>query len=833
MAGEIKGITIEFRGDTTKLDKALKQINSESRSTNRSLKEVNNALKFNPTNTTLLAQKQELLSKRVTETKDKLNALKDAQKKMDAAGVDKNSQEYQKLSRQIIVAENQLKNFTAQARKAAGVKLQALGEKFQQIGTKIKTAGDTLSKTLTPALAGIGAGSLAAFDEVDGALDTVEKKTGASGTALSGMEDTVKKLATTIPTSFETAGNAVGEVNTRFGLTGSALEKLSGQFIKFAELNGTDVSTSIDQVQKAMAAYNVPTKNASSYMDMLNKVGQATGISMDTLTGSLTANAPALTQMGLNSKQAAAMVGNLEKAGVDSGSVMAGLKKALKNAADEGKPMGVAMAEMGKSIKGAKTDQEAITRATKLFGAKAGPAIATAVRSGKLNFKSLADTASISGDTVAGTFKKTEDPIDKWKTTLNKLKLTGAEVGSSLGTVLAPMLEKVGAAAQKLANWFGGLNPKTQELVVKIGLAAGAAGPLLSIIGRMGTGIGTLMKVIAPLAGALFGVVPAETAAGTGATVASGGFMGLNIALGPLLITIGLIVAAIIGVILIFKNWDKIVKVFKATIHAFGKVFSTIGGGIKKAAGGMKDAVGTAFKTMGSKVKSAGTAIKNGVKTAFNNSLTIVKAVGKGMVENSKRSLANMKSAYKNAGGGIKGIVAAMRTGVYEHFKNLYNGLNTLTGGKFGQIVGKVRDKMGSMRDAIAGFGGRIKDAFRSLFSNIHIPLPHFSLKKSQKTLMGKTIEYPSGFSVDWYKTGGIFNRPSVIGVGEAGKEAVVPLSGSQMRPFAQAIAAEMHTGKTAGNTTIWNVTLDISNLKDLNNLDDFVKMIKRAKAFA
>lgn len=142
MAGTIKGITIEFRGNTTQLDKALKDVKKESKGVDAALKEVNNALKFNPKNTELLAQKQELLGRKVKETKERLDLLRQAQRKMDDdPSVDKTSQEYMKLRREIIVAESKVKHFNAEIRKIKYRNVTNLGNAFKTAGQKARTAG--------------------------------------------------------------------------------------------------------------------------------------------------------------------------------------------------------------------------------------------------------------------------------------------------------------------------------------------------------------------------------------------------------------------------------------------------------------------------------------------------------------------------------------------------------------------------------------------------------------------------------------------------------------------------------------------------------------------
>ena len=154
MAGNIKGITIEFRGDTTKLDKALRQVNNETRTIDKELRNVDKALKFNPTSVELWRQKQQLLSQKINETKDKLDLLKQQQATMDASGVDKNSMEYQKLQREIIETESKLKTFEGQLKQVGNVNLRAASEQFKEWGGSLTEAGQKM-QGLSMAAAGV------------------------------------------------------------------------------------------------------------------------------------------------------------------------------------------------------------------------------------------------------------------------------------------------------------------------------------------------------------------------------------------------------------------------------------------------------------------------------------------------------------------------------------------------------------------------------------------------------------------------------------------------------------------------------------------------------
>ena len=153
MAGNIKGITIEFQGDTTKLDKALRQIKNSTKDIDNELKQVNRELKFNPTSVELWRQKQDLLKQKIQETENNLKELKNIQAQMDAKGVDKNSEAYRRVQREIIATESKLKGFNAELRKVGQVNLRAMSEQFKDMGSKLASAGQAMRGISTAAAA--------------------------------------------------------------------------------------------------------------------------------------------------------------------------------------------------------------------------------------------------------------------------------------------------------------------------------------------------------------------------------------------------------------------------------------------------------------------------------------------------------------------------------------------------------------------------------------------------------------------------------------------------------------------------------------------------------
>lgn len=186
MAGQIKGITIEFRGETTSLDKALRKISSEANKTQREMTSINKALKFNPTSVDLWRQKQQVLNEKIKQTEERQKTLKDALKKMDDSGISHESEEYRRFQRELIETESKLKTFKAQLREIGNVNLRAMSEQFKEMGNKLTSAGQAMRGISTAAAAvtaAIGAAAVKSGKWADD-LNTMSKVYSISTTEL-------------------------------------------------------------------------------------------------------------------------------------------------------------------------------------------------------------------------------------------------------------------------------------------------------------------------------------------------------------------------------------------------------------------------------------------------------------------------------------------------------------------------------------------------------------------------------------------------------------------------------------------------------------------------
>lgn len=501
-ASTIKGITIEIGGDTTKLDKALSGVNKQSRDLQKELKEVEKGLKLDPKNTELLAQKQTILKEAVSATSDKLDVLKqaEAQVQQQFARGEVSEEQYRALQREIINTEADLKKLK-EAAESGNSALEKVGEVAGKIGEKSEALGKKLLP-VTGAITGIGAASIAAFNELDAGYDTIITKTGASGEALESLQDSMDNVFGALPIEAETAGIAIGEVNTRFGSTGKELEDLSQKFIQFSEINGTDLNTAIDSVDAIMTKFGVDSSHTGEVLGLMTKAGQDTGLSMDTLEKTLQTNGATLKEMGLDLTSSVNLLAQFEANGVDATTAMAGLKKAQQNATADGKTLGEALGETVEKIKNASSETEALQTATELFGKKGAAEMTQAIREGRLSVDDLSGSLSDYATTVEDTFNATLDPPDQAKVALNNLKVAGADLGNTLMQTVTPVLERVVKKVKQFTQWFKNLDDSQKNTIVRIGALVAAIGPALIAFGKISSGVSKAVGAFSKISGA-------------------------------------------------------------------------------------------------------------------------------------------------------------------------------------------------------------------------------------------------------------------------------------------------------------------------------------------
>ena len=238
--GNVKGITIRFEGDTTRLDRALRKINNSTKDIDKELRNVDKALKFNPTSVELWKQKQTILEQKIKQTKKNLEELKSAQTQMDTQGVDKNSEAYRRVQREIIETESKLKTFEGQLRKIGNVNLKAASEQFKQWGSQLEQAGQKmqgLSMAAAGVVASLGLISYKAGTNADD-LNTLSKVYGistqdlqmyaAAGDLVDVSVETIAKSHVKLEKSMSSAASGTGKNAEAFEALGVSLTDADG-----------------------------------------------------------------------------------------------------------------------------------------------------------------------------------------------------------------------------------------------------------------------------------------------------------------------------------------------------------------------------------------------------------------------------------------------------------------------------------------------------------------------------------------------------------------------------------------------------------------------------
>lgn len=307
------------------------------------------------------------------------------------------------------------------------------------------------------AAAGVGKALFDIGSKFDDAYDKIRVGTGATGKRLKGLQGDFKAVVKDVPTDFGSASTVIADLNTRLGLSGKPLRRFSKQMLELSRITDTEVGENVESVTRLFGDWSIKTGKQSKTLDKLFRVSQATGIGVSDLSRSMVQFGSPLRQLGFDFDRAAAMFALFEKEGVNVQTLMPGLKFALKNLSgatpkttEELKKLGVslkdpsvALEQVFKLLKDAPSDLKANELAFKVFGQRAGPDMAAAVREGRFDLDKLLKTMRGGKDTIRGAGRDTQDLAEKWIMFKNQ-----AMVG--LEPIATRVFKKVAVEADKL-----------------------------------------------------------------------------------------------------------------------------------------------------------------------------------------------------------------------------------------------------------------------------------------------------------------------------------------------------------------------------------------------
>ena len=600
-AGNIKGITIEIGGETTKLDKALRGINSTSKTLQNQLKAVNQALKLDPKNMELLAQKQEILSKSIETTKEKLQTLKTAQEQAAAAFArgEMDENQYRALQTEITKTETELKNLENQLQetqdgfKRAGEAIQDVGKKISDVGDKITKVGDGMQsagKSLLPvttAITGIGTASVAAavnFEDAIAKLSTIADTSEETGVPLQELQDQIMELSDQTGISASEIADNVYDAISAGQKTGDAVNFVSNA-TRLAKAGFTDSGAALDILTTAMNAYGLEADQVGHVSDVLINTQNLGKTTVDQLAASMGKVIPTAKANGVSIENLAGMYAVMTSNGIATAESTTYMNSMLNELGKQGtaaakafaagtehiKEGGLTMAEameQGWSLTDVLSilDEQAYESGTtigNMFGSAEAGKAATVLWD---NATKLNDAVEKMGDSAGATdeaFAKLDTTSNQAKIALNEIKNAGIDLGQTILQMVMPYFQQFTQKIKDATTWFKNLDDSQKQMIVRIAAVVAAVAPALLIGGKIISGVGKLTSGIGGMITKVGGLISKM-----------GGLSGaLSAIASPVGIVIAALAALAAGFVYLYKTNDEFREKVNAAVEKVKKAF--------------------------------------------------------------------------------------------------------------------------------------------------------------------------------------------------------------------------------------------------------------------
>ena len=737
MANRIKGITVEIGGDTTKLQTALKGVNSSIRDTQSQLRDVEKLLKLDPGNTELLAQKHRLLGEAVAGTKEKLATLKTAAEQANTAlaNGEITQDQYDALQREIIETENNLRDLERQAGQSAVAlqKIAATGEKLKTVGDNISSAGQKLLP-VTAGVTALGTAAVSTAANFESSMSQVQATMGITKDAMSTVNgesvntmDTLSALAKKMGSETAFSASECAEALNYLALAGYDTQQMCDTLptvLNLAAAGGIDLASASDMVTDAMSALGMGVDEAGTVVDQMAKTASTTNTSVAQLgEGILTIGATAKTVKGGTAElnTALGILANNGIKGAEGGTHLRNVILSLQNPTDKA---AACMEQLGLDVYDSEgnmrslndilgdlnTSMDGMTAAEKsnIIGQIFNKTDLSSVNALLANTGTTWDDLQQSIIDSGGAAQQMADTqLDNLQGQITILKSALEGLAISFGELLLPAIKMIVGWVQQFVDWLNGMDEGTKKVITTVALLAAALGPVLIVVGKVVSAVGTIMTIVPKVAGVINTVKTAFAALNT------------TMLANPIFLIIAAITALVAAFIYLWNTnedfrqfwinlwenvkevaiavWEAIKNFFTAAWEAISSTAQAVWNGIKDFFSGLWEGIKTIFSTVVEVIKTI-------ITTYFNIYKTIITTV-----------LNAIKTVFTTVWNGIKTVVTTVVTAIQTFITTAWNAIkNTVT-----TVLNAIKTVITTVWNAIKAAVTTVVNAIKNVISTV------------------------------------------------------------------------------------------------------------------
>ena len=721
-------------------------------------------------------------------------------------------------------------------------------DKAQALSAAFKSAGTSCTAMLTVPIMAAGKQMTQMSWEFDDAMAKVSTIADTSQVPLDDLRKQILDLSDQTGISANEIADNVYNAISAGQDTGDAVNFVA-QATKLATAGFTDSASALDVMSTVMNAYKLNAEDTTRVTDVLIMTQNRGKTTVGELSASMGKAIPTAAAFNVNLEQLAAAYATTTANGIATAESTTYINSMIKELGDSGSTVGQIIQEkLGMSFSEAMASgmslgdvlnvlnehgQETGQTMYDMFGsAEAASAAATLASDGASQFTENLEAMNGAAGITDESFEKMQTTTFDLNKAINQIKNVMIELGNTIGQALQPAIDGFVNGVKGFTDWFKSIGPQGQQVILVIMGIVAAIGPLLSIIGTIIGALPMLSAAIGALTGPIgivIGIIAALVAAITYLWNTDEGFRdavmsawdqiqsAISDAIEAAMPYIEQIVDFITGTVM-----PVVSQILQVVIEALGQILSTVASVMPNILGiisGVMEVIQGIFDTVCGVIVAITTGdftqlqagidgIMNGIMTIFSNIWAAIQNIVSGAVN---QIMGVVSSVFSSVAGVVSGIWSGIQNAISSAINaaasvvsGVVNGISSTVSGVFNGILGTVTGIWNGIQNAITGpinaARGMVQSAIDTISSIIcgarlelpSIRLPHFNIDGGEVPWGIGGKGYPPSISIDWYAKGGVFDSAQIIGIGEAGREAALPLNDNTYSEIGEGIIENM-----------------------------------------